>query len=375
MKLSTVLLSSAALLVAGAAYAADLPAKKAAPAAAPTGCAAFGAGFIQIPGGDTCLAISGSYYVTGADTSYGGQTIGRSVAQYSMSPEFDLTIKANNNTEAGVLASKVQLDFTKSAVGFDTSTVSLGGLEFGYVPTAFNMINGGDTNEGGGSGLNNGNKSASVHYTIPMGASSVTVGVENGSGNFNNTSAASQIPDLTGKAKFGFGSSSVTLVGGAHQAYGSSSGSAWGYAYGAYGSFAASKDTTVLVGGAATSGALGMLGLTGGTGTVSTAPTLFSGVVSDTDVNSSNPATGYSLEAAVNQKFGNDELALYASYGKANASSGTAETSYNGYMLDAAYKHTIAKGLWVTPELNYTSISQTNSLTSTSGFIRIGRDF
>jgi len=45
MKLSTLLLSSAALVVAGSSYAADLPAKKGAPAKAATGCPAFGVAF------------------------------------------------------------------------------------------------------------------------------------------------------------------------------------------------------------------------------------------------------------------------------------------------------------------------------------------
>ena len=59
MKITSLLLSSAAVLVAGSAFAADLPAKKAAPAAAVVACPAFGAGFFQLPGSDTCIQFSG----------------------------------------------------------------------------------------------------------------------------------------------------------------------------------------------------------------------------------------------------------------------------------------------------------------------------
>ena len=59
MKITSLLLSSAAVLVAGSAFAADLPAKKAAPAAAVVACPAFGAGFFQLPGSDTCIQLSG----------------------------------------------------------------------------------------------------------------------------------------------------------------------------------------------------------------------------------------------------------------------------------------------------------------------------
>ena len=50
---------AAALTVVGAANAADLPSKKAAPAQYVKICDAFGAGFFYIPGSDTCLKVGG----------------------------------------------------------------------------------------------------------------------------------------------------------------------------------------------------------------------------------------------------------------------------------------------------------------------------
>jgi len=389
MKLSTVLLSSAGLLVAGAAYAADLPAKKAAPAAA-TGCAAFGAGYIQIPGGDTCLSIGGSFYVTG-DAISSNTTSARTATNYGMAPEFDLTLKAKNNTEAGAVSSKVQLDFTKAGVGFDTSVVNFGGLDFGYQPTAFVMIDGGATNLAGGT-INDNFKAASLHYTANMGATSLMFGVENGSATFNNQASTvaifngaaantpvSQVPDLVAKATFDAGGGAkISLVGGAHQVYGAVSGSAWGYAGGAMVSFDVSKDTNVSFDAATANGALGMIGLQGGS---SALLTLASGQIADSDDNSANLANGYNLEASITQKIGAaDTLGLYAGYGKANANGGTFSgvvadgDSFSAYQFDAAYKHTIAKGLWVTPEVLYTSVTQDSTQNAVECVVRIGRD-
>jgi hypothetical protein len=306
-----------------------------------------------------------------------------------MAPEFDLTLKAKNNTEAGAISSKVQLDFFKSSVGFDTSVVNFGGLDFGYQPTAFVMIDGGATNEAGGT-INDNFKAASLHYTANMGATSLMFGVENGSATFNNQASTaavfgtaantpvSQVPDLVAKATFDAGGGAkISLVGGAHQVYGAVSGSAWGYAGGAMVSFDVSKDTNVSFDAATANGALGMIGLQGGS---SALLGLGSGQIADSDENSANLANGYNLEASITQKFGAaDTLGLYAGYGKANANGGTFAVadgaSFSAYQVDASYKHTIAKGLWVTPEVLYTSVTQGATQNAVEGVIRIGRDF
>lgn len=60
MRLSTLLLSSAALVASGTVgFAADLPSKKAAPVEYVRICSQFGTGFFFIPGSDTCMRVSG----------------------------------------------------------------------------------------------------------------------------------------------------------------------------------------------------------------------------------------------------------------------------------------------------------------------------
>jgi len=81
--------------------------KAAAPAAAPTGCAAFGAGYIAVPGGDTCLKISG--YARG-DVAYKANQA-RGTAPYSVgSPGYGVQFDAQNQTEAGAVKSTILLE-------------------------------------------------------------------------------------------------------------------------------------------------------------------------------------------------------------------------------------------------------------------------
>ncbi len=149
MKLSALLLSSAALLVAGAAYAADLPAKKMAPAAAPTGCASFGAGCIAIPGGDTCLKISG--YVRSNNTYLSNQA--RGTAPYALGFGYGLQFDAQNQTELGAVKSTIFVEADSSSTtgkGNPTTTdayVSLGGFSAGKIDDQFDI--GGGYNHSG----------------------------------------------------------------------------------------------------------------------------------------------------------------------------------------------------------------------------------
>ena len=70
----SLLLGSAATLVAFGAQAADLPSQKAAPVAYVKVCDAYGAGFFVIPGTDTCIRIGGyvraEYQYVPAQNSY-----------------------------------------------------------------------------------------------------------------------------------------------------------------------------------------------------------------------------------------------------------------------------------------------------------------
>jgi hypothetical protein len=58
--LQTTLASAGSILVfASASYAADLPSRKSAPVEYVKVCNAYGAGYFNIPGSDTCLRLSG----------------------------------------------------------------------------------------------------------------------------------------------------------------------------------------------------------------------------------------------------------------------------------------------------------------------------
>ena len=119
MKLTSLLLSSAAVLVAGSAFAADLPAKKAAPAAAVTACPAFGAGFFTIPGSETCIKLGG--YMNNVTTYLDeDQSI-------SNAAELRLTLDARSNSEIGVIRGFGRIGND----GMERAYVQVGGLTVG----------------------------------------------------------------------------------------------------------------------------------------------------------------------------------------------------------------------------------------------------
>jgi len=215
MKLSTLLLSSAAFVFAGSAFAADLPAKKGAPAAkAATGCPTFGAGYFQIPGGDSCIKFSGYVAYEG---SYANGT------GYTQDGFFRLETTVMQNTDAGALKAFGAIDVlgdSKTSGGSDGSGVSarrayvqLGGLTAGYYGSVADIAG---TNAyqfgsylGGGTGKG-------LSYSVPVGASSLTVALENavldGTGNTN----YSNRPDIIAKFSTSAAGLSADLVGVSH---------------------------------------------------------------------------------------------------------------------------------------------------------------
>ena len=114
-----VLASAAALLCAGAAEAADLPTRKAAPAADYVRvCTAYGAGYFTIPGSDTCLKIGGavraSYTVRpAAPTNVPNQaSTNTAQAPYPRDAYYDhtrvyLNLDARSETEYGPLSATI----------------------------------------------------------------------------------------------------------------------------------------------------------------------------------------------------------------------------------------------------------------------------
>jgi len=219
MKLSTLLLSSAALLVAGSAYAADLPAKKAAPAAAPTGCAAFGAGYIAIPGGDTCLKISG--YVRSNNTYASNQA--RGTAPYSMAGAYGINFTAKNQTEMGAVGSTILIENSKTTDAF----VTLGGLTAGTADDTLDLGLG----AGNYSGDAGGGHVGQIAYSMPAGASTITVAAISAQNSNSTSTMAASRPDLELALASSLGALKVTTGVVSHEVVGGTSGTAQGFAF------------------------------------------------------------------------------------------------------------------------------------------------
>jgi len=142
MKLNTLLLASAATLIASSAFAADLPSKKAAPAAGSVQvCKVGGMTGFTLPGSDTCLQISGrvtadfknndteSEYFAGSED---GRVFGDGVIGYRLA--FD----ARSNSDMGMVRSFIRLTNEGSFGaegpkdgGADKAYIQLGGFTVG----------------------------------------------------------------------------------------------------------------------------------------------------------------------------------------------------------------------------------------------------
>jgi len=324
MKLSTLLLSSAALVVAGSAYAADLPAKKGAPAAkAATGCPAFGAGFFQIPGGDTCIKFSG-YMRAEMTANEDGNDI---------TPSARLEIDARSNTEIGAVRGYTRFnsspngDVTEDtdadrseSASSDRAYVSFAGFSVGKYGALTDIA----PTSGSGFGSLAGDTGLGANYTAAMGPANVTVAVQ--------TSAE------------GVAGSNDYLVG--------VSGSAGMLNYSVFGASVANDlgDGYAFVGqvsataGAVTLGAFG--GSAHGAGAYTGGDTLSGSAMADSSV--------YGIAGSYNYGAGK----VFADYGQVNG----ADEIY-----EIGVQHNLAKNLYVKP-------SYYNDGASTF-YLRINRDF
>ena len=203
MKLSTLLLSSAALIVAGSAYAADLPAKKGAPAKAATGCPAFGAGYFQIPGGDTCMKFSGYFRY---QASGRGDTQARGTSALTQSGVYALYMDVKSNSEAGVVNGHFEIG------NEDRAYVQIGGLTAGKFDSYSDLGVGG--NKWPAASFND----TGVAYSTSMGSATVTVGAVNPEDNFGATATVTSRPDLFIAASMSAGAATIDTDFVAHEA-------------------------------------------------------------------------------------------------------------------------------------------------------------
>ena len=209
MKISTLAISAVALIAASSSFAADLPAKKAAPAAAAaTGCPAFGAGYFAIPGSDTCLAFSGYMYA-----SYSSLYDTPSTAPYSFASRFRLITTVKSNTELGTLSGTARVNTGTVARAY----VEIAGITAGLAQSRFSFY-ALDFEERFNQDAYMQNNI--VAYTTSLGGSnSLTVSAEDqtASANVSSTNAVAHTPDLVANVKIANGPVTFQVSGASHQ--------------------------------------------------------------------------------------------------------------------------------------------------------------
>jgi Porin subfamily len=376
MKFYSLLLSSAAVLVAGAAAAADLPAKKAAPAAAPSaGCPAFGAGYIVIPGTDTCLKITG--YIRADDKYVNESDYTRpSKANYSLGYKYQVEFIVKNNTEFGTVTSQVGIldsssqqntNHTAGSPTTDNAFVEFAGLKAGFAADILDFDNA--YNNSGLAYQPTG--TGQIGYTAQLGSTALTFGAEStqwSDSNGNTTTVASR-PDLMIAAKSKWNDTVSTMLGlVSHEVNGTTSGSAQGFA--ALGrmdlNFAPAK---LIVNAGYGQGANGYLD----NPSVYGVGKAMGGVVNDAAADASNLSTANMVEGQLEYALGKNTLYGYG--GQINASQDT--NHYKMQIYGVGFKYVVAPGLYIRPELYHTDQNKNaaKDITADVAYLRIRRDF
>jgi len=345
MKLSTLLLSSAAVIVAGSAYAADLPAKKGAPAAkAATGCPAFGAGFFQIPGGDTCIKFSGYIDYVGSSTT---PDSGVTSAGYSQGGNFRIITDVRSNTDLGVLRGVARV--TNASLG--RAYVEVAGLTAGYYGSTTDISGTGAWNYGSSLG---GGTGKGIKYTAAMGSTSIIAALENSADNNYTATNLGDRPDLILGMKSAIGGVDLQAYGISHQVT-ETAATQQGYAF------------------------VGKAGVTMGTNTfavyggTSKGALLYTGVNSTDDSNDGGDlANGTNYGATAGLGVGTGTLNL--AYTKSESTLSGTKTSNDLYGI--SYNISPAKQLQIEPEVTYTAKDVAGAKTNTTVvYLRIARDF
>jgi len=344
MKLSTLLLSSAALVVAGSAFAADLPAKKGAPAAkaAATGCPAFGAGFFQIPGGDNCIKFTGSVY---ADTT-------AAAASTTINGTYDLYFDVRSNSEGGVVRGYAGIS---GGTVVDKAYVQYAGLSAGK-QTNLTKISGLGLNQGG-TGYNN--PSQSIQYSLPVGSGTFAVGVSNPASHSTQT-LVTTVPDVSAQLSMATGPATIKVAGATHVATDQSTNTtAQGYVGMANLSIAAGNGLTIIGYGAYANGATSYI-----YGDAS--------AVAYRERASNNNLTGTAAGIGATYAMGNTTVGGH--YRSAAVQGATATQTSTQASVFASI--TAAKGLRFDPEFVQTTVDTAgDKTTSNTMYLRIARDF
>lgn len=345
MKLSSLLLSSAAVLVAGSAFAADLPSKKAAPASAVSVCKVGDATGFTLPGSETCVTIGGrvrfNAKFNGDADSEDGKLDFTTFGGYG---RFD--IAAATNTEIGVVRSFVRL----ANKGGEQYYIQVGGLTAGkagsiadFLPTnsiTFTRAGAGDTD--------------GISYSLAAGGFTVAVAAETAlAGNADR-------PDLLTSITGDVGPISLGVVGVSHQVVDTvNKKDDTGYAFLGYAKASLDAASIYAFGGTAQNATA----YTGGQSYGG------SDLISDSVADSSDSSL---IGAGATYTLGKTVVGLeYAQYESKNSANKVETTEWAGFV-----KQTLAKGLFVQAE--YTTYEEDKGSASVDGngvYLRIQRDF
>jgi Porin subfamily len=390
MKMKSLLLSSAAVLVAGSAFAADLPAKKAAPAAAQkTGCPAFGAGYFSIPGTETCIKIGG--YIRADEQAKNDTSVTRPAkTQYSIGYKYILGVDTAMNSEFGTVNARIgmvdgttQQNITATAGSPTTESawIKFAGLTAGFAPSNVDFNNA--YNNTGFAYQPTG--VSQLAYTADMGASKLTLAMEATTWtDFNvksdgttlattaGTYAVASRPDLMAVLSSSLGAFSTKIGLVSHEVAGASGGTYQGYAALGRADYAAGPFKAIVNAGYA-SGAIAYIDNPDTYGYKVAA-----GWINDSDNNAQNVATGQfqqlSLEYAVDTK-----NTVYGYVGNELISRSTDD--YKKSVLGGGLKMMLATNLYVRPEFYHKLVQGVSGgtveadTTADVFYFRIRRDF
>jgi len=349
MKLASLFLSSAAVLVAGSAFAADLPAKKAAPAAAVVACPAHGAGFFQLPGSDTCIQLSG--YVRYDATYETDVTDTATNAKYSQAGGYRLNLDARSNTEIGVVRGFGRL--SNGALG--KAYVQFAGISAGMQDSLADIA--GTSADQFGAGW--GQAGTGITYTAALGTSSIAVGLENANNNnVGGSTYVSDRPDALLAFTTSAGPVGAKLTAVSHEATDSADGVGTTNGYALLAQLTASAgDVGVILFG----------GMSEAAGKYTGSPSALDDLVGTSKL------SGRSVGAEINSKVGSKGLVAVAAVRNTHEQ-GTSETTDN--IMSVFYQHTIATNLTVRPEFLISQSTTDDVDTDTSTvYLRINRDF
>jgi hypothetical protein len=330
MKLSTLLLSSAAVLVAGTAFAADLPSKKAAPAQYVSVCKVGDVAGFTIPGSDNCINIGGW-------VRYSGTFDNDAAKKFTQGGNYRINVGVRSNSELGVINGYLRFQGNSA---LKKAYVQIGGLTVGVIGSLADIA--GTNAENYGSDLGGGTGTG-AQYSVAAGPANIALGLEESADN----GTTADRPDILGSVGLKAGPADIKVVGASHDAGGTA-----GYAVvGRVGASLGGPVSAAIFGG------------------YSTAALKYTGVISGTaDTNATDSATGTNIGGEVLFNVGSGTFAIAAD--QATAELGAVKVTRKN--LGLSYVYSGIKGISIEPEYIF---SDTEGTKSNTAYLRIQRDF